>query len=133
MLNLGVVQVVALAGGVATFLTGVSLKPGFAASGFAPVIYSHNWISNPHILFSLQLDGLSFMLVALTTFLVPLILFTTFRKTIDNAKAFYSLILLMEFGLLGVFLASDGFLFYIFWELALIPIFFKLVKKTLFC
>ena len=64
------------------------------------------------------------MLIALTTFLTPLIILTTFNKNIDNPKAFYSLILLMEFGLLGVFMASDGFLYYIFWELALIPIYF---------
>ena len=115
---------VALAGAIATFLLGVSLKQPFVNGGLAPLTYLHNWIANPAVKFSLSLDGLSFMLVALTTFLVPLILFTTFRKTIDNAKAFYSLILLMEFGLLGVFLANDGFLFYIFWELALIPIYF---------
>ncbi|HLP52996.1 MAG TPA: NADH-quinone oxidoreductase subunit M [Chitinophagales bacterium] len=115
---------VALAGGAAAFVACNLLKAPFIAGALAPLTYAHNWISNPVIQFSLSLDGLSFMLVALTSFLVPLIIFTTYGKAIDNAKAFYALILLMEFGLLGVFLADDGFLFYIFWELALIPIFF---------
>lgn len=115
---------VALAGGIIAFVACNLLKAPFMNGGLAPLTYSHSWITNPVVNFSLSLDGLSFMLVALTTFLVPLIIFTTYRKEIDNAKAFYSLILLMEFGLLGVFLASDGFLFYIFWELALIPIYF---------
>ncbi|MES2619241.1 MAG: NADH-quinone oxidoreductase subunit M [Bacteroidota bacterium] len=115
---------VALAGGVIAFAGCNFLKPAFLSGGMSPITFTQAWISNPAILFSLSLDGLSFMLVALTTFLVPLIIFTTYRKEVENAKAFYSLILLMEFGLLGVFLAADGFLFYIFWELALIPIYF---------
>ncbi len=117
-------KLTAFGGGVIAFLLCASLKQPFMAGGLAPLTYTHDWISNPVIKFSLSLDGLSFMLLALTTFLVPLIIFTTFRKTIENAKAFYALILLMQFGLLGVFLANDGFLFYIFWELALIPIYF---------
>ncbi len=117
-------KLVALAGSIAAFLLCLSLKQPFMNGALSPIVYVHNWISNPAIKFSLSLDGLSFMLVALTTFLVPLIIFTTFNKAVENARAFYTLILLMEFGLLGVFLANDGFLFYIFWELALIPIFF---------
>jgi NADH-quinone oxidoreductase subunit M len=115
---------VALAGGLITFALLSSLKPSLLAGNLAPITYTHSWIANPLISFSLQVDGLALSLLALTTFLVPLIIFTTYRKAIDNAKSFYSLILLMEFGLLGVFMASDAFLFYIFWELALIPIYF---------
>ncbi len=115
---------VSLVGGIATFMVCNLLKPEFLNGGMQPLEVSFRWIENPTINFSLSLDGLSFMLVALTTFLVPLIIFTTYRKEVLHAKSFYSLILLMEFGLLGVFLASDGFLFYIFWELALIPIYF---------
>lgn len=115
---------VALAGGVATFIGCVLLKPMFVAGNLQPLAVAYPWIANPVINFSLSLDGLAFVLVALTTFLVPLIIFTTVGKEIENAKSFYSLVLLMEFGLLGVFLAADGFLYYIFWELALIPIYF---------
>ena len=100
------------------------LRIRLTAGGLAPLVYSHPWISNPNISFALSVDGLSFILIILTTFLVPLIILTTFRKDLDNAKSFYALVLFMQFALIGVFAASDGFLFYIFWELALIPIYF---------
>ncbi len=115
---------VSLAGAFIAFVGCSLLKQALVANHLAPVTYVHDWITNPMVQFALSVDGLALVLVALTTFLVPLIIFTTFKKEIDNAKAFYSLILLMEFGLLGVFMASDGFLFYIFWEIALIPIYF---------
>lgn len=115
---------IALLGGLLVFTCCSFLKLALVHNNLAPIVFTHDWISNPHISFALNIDGLSLTLVALTSFLVPLIIFTTFRKEIENAKAFYSLVLLMEFGLLGVFMASDGFLFYIFWELALIPIYF---------
>lgn len=86
--------------------------------------FSHVWISNPKIFFAISADGLSLLMVVLTTFLVPVIILSSISKNVTNAKAFYSLILLMQFALIGVFVATDGFLYYIFWELALIPIYF---------
>lgn len=91
---------------------------------------SHNlflnctWIENMGIRFSIALDGMSLLLVLLTTFLVPLIILSSFQNEITKPGAFYGLILLMEMALIGVFMANDGFLFYVFWELALIPIYF---------
>ncbi len=91
---------------------------------------SHNlflnctWIENMGIRFSIALDGMSLLLVLLTTFLVPLIILSSFQNEISKPGAFYGLILLMEMALIGVFMSNDGFLFYVFWELALIPIYF---------
>jgi NADH-quinone oxidoreductase subunit M len=82
------------------------------------------WIETAGIWFNVQMDGISTLMVLLTTVLVPLIIWSSFGNTIKNSKAFYSLILLMEAALVGVFVAKDGFLFYVFWELALIPIYF---------
>ena len=59
----------------------------------------------------------------LTTFLVPLIILSSFNHTYKSPGLFYGLILTMQFALVGVFCAYDGFLFYVFWELALIPIY----------
>lgn len=111
-------------GGLATLATAVVAALALRKNGTNPIVFSMDWVANPIITFNLTLDGLALALVALTAILIPIIIATTFDKAIDNAKAFYSLILLMEFGLLGVFLAGDGFLYYIFWELALIPIYF---------
>jgi NADH-quinone oxidoreductase subunit M len=96
----------------------------FATGHVQTQVFFKHWITNPNIAFALSVDGLSALMIILTTFLVPLILLSTIHKEIDNAKSFYGLVLLMQFALVGVFMASDGFLFYIFWELALIPIYF---------
>ena len=82
------------------------------------------WIKDLGISFSVGIDGISLLLVILTNVLLPLIILVSFRSNYENHKAFYSLIFLMQAALVGVFTAMDGFLFYIFWELALIPIYF---------
>lgn len=82
------------------------------------------WVESLGIRFSVGIDGLSLLLVLLTTFLVPLIILSSFKTTYERPNAFYGLILLMQSALVGVFTANDGFLFYVFWELALIPVYF---------
>ncbi|HQQ83726.1 MAG TPA: proton-conducting transporter membrane subunit, partial [Cyclobacteriaceae bacterium] len=81
------------------------------------------WIPSMGIHFSLAMDGISFLMVLLTNLMMPFII-----GSIDTDKnypsSFYSLLLFMQMALLGVFTAQDGFLFYVFWELALIPIWF---------
>ena len=63
-------------------------------------------------------------MLLLTTALTPIIIYSSFGNTYKNPKAFYALILFMTFAMAGTFLASDGLLYYIFWELSLIPIYF---------
>jgi NADH-quinone oxidoreductase subunit M len=63
------------------------------------------------ICFSAGIDGISMVMVLLTTVLVPLIILTTYKHEYKNAKAFYALILFMQAGLLTVFTALDGFFF----------------------
>ena len=82
------------------------------------------WIETIGAKFSVGLDGISLLLVLLTTFLVPLIILSSYRTEYNKSNSFYALIMLMQMALVGVFMAEDGFLFYIFWELALIPIYF---------
>lgn len=82
------------------------------------------WVRSMGINFHLGIDGISMLLVLLTTILTPLIILSSFKHEYSNANAFYSLVLLMEMALIGVFIALDGFLFYVFWEMALIPIYF---------
>ena len=82
------------------------------------------WITKLGIYFNAGIDGISMIMVLLTTLLVPLIILTTYKHQYKNASAFYALILFMQAGLLVVFTALDGFLFYVGWEAALIPIYF---------
>jgi len=76
------------------------------------------------IRFSAAIDGISLLLVVLTGLLAPLIVLSTFRHTYTRPASFYALILFMEAALMGVFTAQDGFLFYFFFEAALIPVYF---------
>ncbi len=70
------------------------------------------------------IDGMSMLLLLLTNILVPLIILSSFNQAKRYSGNFYALILLMQFGLVGVFTALDGLLFYAFWEITLIPIWF---------
>ncbi|WP_439553666.1 complex I subunit 4 family protein [Flavobacterium macrobrachii] len=83
-----------------------------------------NWIANPKVALALKADGLSMAMVLLTTALTPLIILSSFGNSFNNSKNFYALVLFMAFAMVGTFLAADGLLYYIFWELALIPIYF---------
>ena len=82
------------------------------------------WISSIGINFNVAIDGISMVLILLTTILVPIIILSSFAKKYENSSLFYALIMFMQMALIGVFVARDGFLFYVFWELALIPIYF---------
>ncbi|WP_396186074.1 NuoM family protein [Flavobacterium sp.] len=86
--------------------------------------YAKLWIAKPNVYFALQADGLALAMLLLTTALTPIIIYSSFENTYKNPKAFYALILFMSFSMSGTFLASDGLLYYIFWELSLIPIYF---------
>ncbi len=82
------------------------------------------WIPAANIHFHVGADGLSLWLVLLTTFLTPLCVIMSWRSIGKRLKAYYALLLLLEFGLVGVFLAMDLFLFFVFWEVSLVPMYF---------
>ena len=82
------------------------------------------WIPKMGIYFNAGIDGISMIMVLLTTGLVPIIILTTYKHQYKNEAAFYALILFMQAGMMVVFTALDGFLFYVGWEAALIPVYF---------
>ena len=77
-----------------------------------------------NIQYYLGLDGLSILLVLLTAFLTPISILSTWTAVEDRVKDFMIFFLLLEVGMMGVFLAQDLFLFYIFWEFSLVPMYF---------
>ncbi|MCO6147861.1 NuoM family protein [Flavobacterium sp. NRK1] len=89
-----------------------------------PVSFIQTWIEKPRVLIAFQADGLSLIMLLLTTALTPIIILSTFKNTIKNSRAFYALIMFMAFAMAGTFISVDGFVYYIFWELSLIPIYF---------
>jgi NADH-quinone oxidoreductase subunit M len=74
--------------------------------------------------YHLGVDGLSILLMLLTTFLTPLSILSTWSAVEERVKDFMLFFLLLETGMIGVFLAQDLFLFYIFWEFTLVPMYF---------
>jgi len=77
-----------------------------------------------NIAFHLGVDGLSILLLLLTTFLTPISILSTWTAVEERVKDFMLFFLLLEIGMVGVFLAQDLFLFYIFWEFTLVPMYF---------
>ena len=97
---------------------------GFNGDGSLNHEFSVPWVAGAGISFSLGMDGVSLLLVLLTNILAPLIVLSSFSRAFDNEPRYYGLVLMMLGALNGVFMAQDGLLFYIFYELALIPIYF---------
>lgn len=82
------------------------------------------WAASAGIRFSLGMDGITMLMLLLTNLLTPLIVLSSWSRNFDSESRYYGLLLLMLGALNGVFLAQDGLLFYVFYELALIPIYF---------
>ncbi|MDO4763317.1 MAG: NADH-quinone oxidoreductase subunit M [Flavobacteriaceae bacterium] len=83
-----------------------------------------NWLSLIKSNLHFGVDGISMLMLFLVNLLIPIIIFSAFNEKKTYPNTFFSLILLMQFGLVGVFTALDGLVFYMFWELCLIPIWF---------
>ena len=82
------------------------------------------WIQSLGITYSLGVDGISLLLVVLTPFLSAIAIAATWSSVADKVKGFMISMLFIETGMLGVFLATDLFLFYVFWEVMLVPMYF---------
>ncbi|ELI6455659.1 NADH-quinone oxidoreductase subunit M [Flavobacterium psychrophilum] len=140
-MNVSFILIFLLFGAVATYFAGDKLAKTVAlffslasivGSIFILNQYNHginsdfiaNWISNPNLYIALKVDGLSLAMLLLTTVLTSIIIFSSFGNEYKNSKSFYALVLFMSFAMVGTFLSADAFLYYIFWELSLIPIYF---------
>lgn len=82
------------------------------------------WIPAFGINYEVGIDGLSLLLVLLTTFLMPLAILSSWNSVKDRLKEYLIFLLVLETGMLGVFVSLDLFLFYVFWEVVLIPMYF---------
>ncbi len=81
------------------------------------------WIPAWGVYYHIALDGINVLLVLLTAFLGPLVVWGAFTAIQKDVKLFYAMVLLIQFAMLGTFMAQDLFLFYLFWETMLIPMF----------
>ena len=120
------IRQVAFWASIATFGLSVLLFLSFETVAHMQFVVSVPWIeiAGVPINFGMGVDGISVLLVVLTAFLTPLALLSSWRAIRERVKEYYALFLLLEVGMLGVFLATDLFLFYVFWEVMLIPMYF---------
>jgi NADH-quinone oxidoreductase subunit M len=119
----------ALGASLVTFVFSLLLWIGYDSSEpglqFAQQV---EWIPSAGISYYVGVDGLSLLLIILTTFIMPLAILSSFRAHVlherGREKLYYAFMLLLEFAMIGVFIAQDLFLFYIFWEVTLVPMYF---------
>lgn len=140
-MDVSFILVILLFGAAATYFVGdkwaskaALIFSGFAFAATVYIIYQYNlghkvnflhaWIQKPRIVLGFQADGLSLSMTLLTTALTPIIIYSSFGNLFPKTRAFYALIMFMAFAMVGTFLSVDGFVYYIFWELSLIPIYF---------
>ncbi|MGH9756686.1 MAG: complex I subunit 4 family protein [Candidatus Acidiferrales bacterium] len=119
------VRRIALAASLAEFVVSLFLLPGFQ-SGTAQFQFEefYSWIGAANIHYHIGVDGISLFLVLLTTFLTPIAILCSWNSIQENVKGFFISLLVIETAMIGVFVSLDLFLFFVFWELTLIPMYF---------
>ena len=118
---------IALGTSLVTFAISMWVLTMFNASNVdlqMPARYDWITVAGWNIQYYLGIDGLSILLVLLTAFLTPISILSTWTAVEDRVKEFMIYFLLLEVGMMGVFLAQDLFLFYVFWEFTLVPMYF---------
>src|SRR5215469_9586001 len=118
------VRMVTLVFSLAAFVLSLGLAVGYQTGQTGQQFVTNVvWIANPEIHYHVGIDGISLWLIILSTFLTPIAILLSWRYIHQQSKEFFALLLLLEFGLVGVFAAWDLFLFYVFWEIVLVPMY----------
>src|SRR6202142_3947733 len=129
--NLGAIRATALAFALATWVVSLWLVLGFlpgremvaSAAGSFQYVQVADWVPAFGIQYKLGVDGISLLLVVLTTLLTWISILASFGPIKERVKEYMISFLILEVGMLGVFLALDLFLFYVFWEVVLVPMY----------
>ena len=114
----------ALAVTLVEFALSAGLWWAFEASATMQFVVSRPWIPGWGVTYRLGVDGISLFLVLLTTLTMPLAVLSSWNYITERLRPYYALLLVLTTGMLGVFVALDLFVFYVFWEIMLIPMYF---------
>ncbi|MEJ2110843.1 MAG: proton-conducting transporter membrane subunit, partial [Acidobacteriota bacterium] len=87
-------------------------------------IYEHSWIPKIGATYRFGIDGISMLLILLTTLLGFIAILSSWTAIKERVKEYYAFMLLLQTGMLGVFMAMDFLVFYVFWEIMLVPMYF---------
>ena len=126
--NTKAIKLLALASSVVTLISSLLMltKYKFGVQGFQ-LVSSHSWFKVFNINYAVGIDGLALVLILLTTVLVPIVVVGGWNEAENgrwSVKTFYMLILILETFMVGVFAATDVFLFYVIFEAMLVPVYF---------
>ncbi|MFQ5603520.1 MAG: NADH-quinone oxidoreductase subunit M [bacterium] len=122
--NQSAIKITAFAITLLIFCLSVPLYFQFDATAAMQFTERVDWIPAWGVGYHLGIDGISLFMVLLTTFLTPIVILSSWNSVTKNVKGYLISLLVLEAGILGVFVALDLFLFYIFWEVMLIPMYF---------
>ncbi len=123
--QISVLRVIGLATSLVVFAVSIALWFAFdPSSADFQLVEQAGWLPGVGISYHVGVDGISLLLVLLTTFLMPLTFLSTHTAITQRVKEFVVLMLVLETAMLGTFLALDLFLFYVFWEAMLVPMYF---------
>jgi len=118
------VRLVTLLGMLASFATTLMLIGRFQPDGGMQLVERATWVERFGIEYHLGVDGISLWLLVLTGLLGPIAVLASWNGIRERVREFHVLLLLLQTGMFGVFLSLDLFLFYVFWEVTLIPMYF---------
>lgn len=116
------VRYVGLIGSLASLIVAAVHVANFSPENYVS-LFDPGITTSFGLTFKMGYDGIGLLMVLLTNVIVPIIVLSNLNRDIANQRSFHAMVFLMQFGLLGVFTAMDGIMFYVFWELTLIPIF----------
>src|SRR5690242_3174211 len=114
-------KTIAFAASVVELLATLYAITQFTRNELFQFVLDVEWIRALGLHFAVGIDGISIVLLLLTNLLVPGIILSARKDRFSNPHTFYGLVLMMQMALVGVFVSLDGLLFYLFWEVALIP------------
>jgi len=122
----GVLRMVALVTTIFAFIVSLPIMFGFQTNAEFQFVENVPWIASGlfKMRYHVGIDGISLWLVMMTTFMMPIAVLSTWTAVEEKVKEYMICLLLLETGMLGAFVSLDLFLFYIFWEIMLIPMYF---------
>ena len=118
-----IVRYVSLLGGLISIVVAAVHTCHYVPSAHYVSLFDPNIVTSFGLTYKMGYDGMSLFMVLLTNVITAIILLSNFNRDLAKNKMFNAMVFLMQFALLGVFTAMDGLMFYIFWEITLIPVF----------
>ncbi|HJQ38035.1 MAG TPA: NADH-quinone oxidoreductase subunit M [Thermoanaerobaculia bacterium] len=122
--NPRVIRMVATATAVIDFLVSLWLWPNFDKSKLFQFRETYEWIPSLGVKYDFGIDGIALLLILLTTFMGIIAIVSSYTAIKTREKEYYLLLLLLQTGMIGTFCSLDFFLFYVFWEIMLVPMYF---------